>query len=107
MARFVIADLTDPGSIPYELAKIVPEVHVPVQPLLLEDTTTFAMAGDLWMAREMLPVFHYSTPRELLAALFERVIGPAEAKVAEIQRERASALLRSGLRDDEGASPDA
>jgi hypothetical protein len=98
MARFVVADLTDPGSIPYELAKIVPDAHVPVQPLLLAGTTTFAMAGDLWLAREMLPVYHYATPQELLAALPEHVIEPAEAKVAEIQRERASALLRSGLK---------
>lgn len=97
MARFVIADLTDPGSIPYELAKIVPDAHVPVQPLLLAGAKTFAMAGDLWLAREMLRVYRYTTPDELLATLNERVIEPAEAKVAEIQRERASALLRSGL----------
>jgi uncharacterized protein YjbI with pentapeptide repeats len=97
MARFIIADLTDPGSVPYELAKIVPDVHVPVQPLLLEGASTFAMAGDLWLAREMLPVYQYTTPEELLAALPERVIAPAEAKVAEIQRERATSLLRSGL----------
>jgi hypothetical protein len=43
--------------------------------------TTFAMAGDLWLAREMLPVYHYTTPRELLAAWPEHVI----------------TLLRSGL----------
>ncbi len=97
MARFVIADLTDPGSIPYELAKIVPDAHVPVQPLLLAGTTTFAMAGDLWMAREMLPVYRYTTTRELLADLPERVIEPAEAKVKEIQFMRATAIMRSGL----------
>jgi hypothetical protein len=97
MARFVVADLTDPGSIPYELAKIVPDAHVPIQPLLLEGTTTFAMAVDLWRAREMLPAVYYRSPEALLATLPERVIAPAEAKVAEIQRERATALLRSGL----------
>jgi hypothetical protein len=47
MVRFIIADLTDPGSVPYELAKIVPDAHVPVQPLLLTGAGTFAMAGDL------------------------------------------------------------
>jgi hypothetical protein len=41
------------------------------------------MAGDLWLAREMLPVYHYATPDDLLAALPDRVI--------------ATALLRSGL----------
>jgi uncharacterized protein YjbI with pentapeptide repeats len=97
MARFVVADLTDPGRVPYELAKIVPDAQVPVQPLLLAGTTTFAMAGDLWRAREMLPVVYYTTPEALLAILLERVIAPAEEKVAEIQRERATSLLLGRL----------
>jgi hypothetical protein len=36
MARFVIADLTDPSSIPQELQAMIPSIRVPVQPLLLE-----------------------------------------------------------------------
>jgi uncharacterized protein YjbI with pentapeptide repeats len=36
MARFIIADLTDPSSIPQELQAIIPSVRVPIQPLLLE-----------------------------------------------------------------------
>jgi hypothetical protein len=33
MARFIIADLTDPSSIPHELAMLVPGTVVPVQPV--------------------------------------------------------------------------
>jgi hypothetical protein len=33
MARFIIADLTDPSSIPKELEAIVPHLAVPIQPL--------------------------------------------------------------------------
>ena len=34
MARFIVADLIDPSSIPKELEAIVPDLAVPVQPLL-------------------------------------------------------------------------
>lgn len=37
MARFIIADLTDPSSVPHELATVVPSTVVPVQPILLEE----------------------------------------------------------------------
>ena len=40
MARFVVADLTDPSSIPLELQSFVPDMHIPVQPLLLAGTST-------------------------------------------------------------------
>ena len=41
MARFIIADLTDPSSIPQELQAIIPSVRVPVQPLLLEGSSLY------------------------------------------------------------------
>lgn len=97
LARFVVADLTDPGRVPSTLAKIVPDAQVPVQPLLRAGTTTFAMAGDLWRAREMLPVVYYTTPEALLAIVPERIIAPAEEKVAVLQRERATSLLLGRL----------
>jgi hypothetical protein len=48
MARFIIADLTDPSSIPKELEAIVPGLAVPVQPLLEAASRPYAMFKDYW-----------------------------------------------------------
>jgi hypothetical protein len=48
MARFIIADLTDPSSIPKELEAIVPGLAVPVQPLLEGSARPYAMFKDYW-----------------------------------------------------------
>jgi uncharacterized protein YjbI with pentapeptide repeats len=47
MARFIIADLTDPSCIPYELATVVPHTKVPVQAIILDGNHEFAMFNDL------------------------------------------------------------
>ena len=48
MAHFIIADLTDPSSIPKELEAIVPHLAVPVQPLLEGSSGPYAMFKDYW-----------------------------------------------------------
>jgi hypothetical protein len=90
MARFIIADLTDPSSIPQELQAIIPSVRVPVQPLLLEGSSLYSMLKDLdpqdfhWM----LPVYRYKEPEQLLRTLGEGVIAPAEGKVKALEERR-------------------
>jgi len=46
MVRFIIADGTDPKSIPHELATIVPTTMVPVKPILLASEREYAMFRD-------------------------------------------------------------
>jgi hypothetical protein len=48
MARFVVAELTDPSSIPKELETIIPTLAVPVQPLLEGASRPHAMFKDYW-----------------------------------------------------------
>jgi hypothetical protein len=46
-ARFVIADLTDPSSIPHEMATLVPFLRTtPVLPLRLTGTGGYSMFDD-------------------------------------------------------------
>ena len=86
LARFIIADLTDPSSIPYELATVVPTTPIPVQPILLSGCSEFAMFQDLRRRHHwVLPTHPYDTPGQLIADLDTRVIRPAETKVLELR----------------------
>jgi uncharacterized protein YjbI with pentapeptide repeats len=88
MARFIIADLTDPSSIPKELEAIVPGLAVPVQPLLEGSSRPYAMFKDYWKYEWVLPVYRYKGLEPLLATLAEKVIAPPEAKVKALQERR-------------------
>jgi hypothetical protein len=81
MARFIIADLTDPSSIPKKLEAIVPGLAVPVQPLLEGSSPPYGMFKDYWKYEWVLPVYRYEGLEPLLATLAEKVIAPAEGKV--------------------------
>jgi uncharacterized protein YjbI with pentapeptide repeats len=88
MARFIIADLTDPSSIPQELQAIVPHLAVPVQPLLEGSFRSYAMFKDLLKYEWVLPVYRYEGLEPLLETLAEKVIAPAEAKVNALAERR-------------------
>jgi Pentapeptide repeats (8 copies) len=86
LARFIIADLTDPSSIPYELATVVPTTPVPIQPILLSGSSEFAMFQDLRRRHHWVLTTHrYDSQKQLIADLGEKVIRPAELKVLDLQ----------------------
>ena len=87
MARFIIADLTDPSSIPKELEAIVPQLAVPVQPLL-EGDRPYAMFKDYWKYEWVLPLHRYDGLPSLLATLAANVIEPPESKMNELADKR-------------------
>jgi hypothetical protein len=88
MARFIVADLTDPSSIPKELEAIVPSLAVPVQPLLEGASRPYAMFKDYWKYDWVLPVYRYGGLEPLLLTLADKVIAPAEAKVKALEERR-------------------
>jgi Pentapeptide repeats (8 copies) len=85
MARFIIADLTDPSSVPHELAMVVPGTVVPVQPIILEGQREYAMFVDLKRRyRWVMEPYQYKSMEVLIAHLSVLVIAPAEAKAKEL-----------------------
>lgn len=91
LARFIIVDLTDPSSAPHEVATIIPQCIVPVQPLLLQEHTKpgheYAMFHDLRTRYHwVLPTYYYRDTRSLLASLSKCVITPAEQKARQLEK---------------------
>ena len=108
LARFIIVDLTDPSSAPHEVATVIPQTVVPVQPLLtlqplivdgkVVERHEYAMFEDLRRRYHwVLPTFSYQDTTDLLASLKEHIIEPAEQKVQELAKRYVTNILTSPL----------
>src|SRR6266699_1899693 len=85
LARFILADITDPSSIPQELYAIVPTLAVPVLPLLEASKREYSMFDDLRRTYHwVLPVYQYTDLASLYLSLEENVINHAEQKAKEL-----------------------
>lgn len=102
MARFIIADLTDPKSLPHELQAIVPDLDsVPVQPLLRRTDREYAMFRDFLSRNSMLPVFRYKDERHLIRSLADQVIRPAQERRVLLERVRGLGRSSADLLDEQ------
>jgi len=87
LSRFIIADISDPKSVPQELGSIVPTLpSVPVQPLLQSGYEPWGMYDHIRRYAWVLPLFEYESQKTLLQDLELRVIAPAEEKAKELTR---------------------
>lgn len=92
LAKFVIADLTNPSSVPHEVMAIAPHCIVPIQPIFHPDDVTkyeYAMFRDLQQRYHwVLPTHHYQDLNDLLSSLQAKAIVPAEQKARELEKRR-------------------
>ncbi|MCP3960341.1 MAG: pentapeptide repeat-containing protein [bacterium] len=85
MARFIIADLTDPRSVPHELATVVPYLRTtPVVPLKLAGSKAYALFENLLSYPWVLEPRDYEDAGALIATLPE-IIASAEEKAASLR----------------------
>ncbi len=89
LSRFIIVDLTDPSSAPYEIGTIASNHIRPIQALFQpssEAKRVFAMFPDLLRRYHwVLPPYEYQDQEHLLASLQKEVIEPAERKAQELE----------------------
>lgn len=87
MARFVIADITDPKIVLEELPHIVRNITIPIIPILLssesrEPVTLYNLRRS---HKTLLDTYFYSDIKELKDKLDEKVIYPLELKLKEFE----------------------
>ena len=85
LARFVIADITDPKSIPQELIEIVKALpSVPVQPILQDGYEPWSMFESIAIYPWVLGIVKYHDLPDLLLNFQTTVIFAAEQKAQEL-----------------------
>ena len=85
MARFVVADLTDPRSVQQELTLIAPQVMVAIRPIIMAGHKPWSMFDDLRRrSHGLLPVHEYRDVSDLIEKLQTHVVAPAEARRLEL-----------------------
>jgi hypothetical protein len=93
LAKFVIADITNPKSAPLELQATVPEVMAPFHPILEDGQTAFAMLEDLQRKHDWVsPTLRFSSVDRLIETMDEEIIDPAEAKFRQLLVRRAEPI---------------
>ena len=86
MARFIIVDLTDPSSIPHELATIVPFLRTtPVLPLRLVGSGGYSMFADYQRAYPWVLQTHEYKDSQSLISVLPKVITLADKMASRLR----------------------
>lgn len=100
LSRFVIADITNPRSVPLELQATVPDYEVPFVTIVEKGQPVFGMFDDLprkynWA----LTLMEYRSADTLLATFERNVVAPALEKSEEVRLKKAALPARRSADD--------
>jgi len=96
MSRFIIADLTDPKSVPMELARIVPQLpSVPIVPLIERSQRPFALLESFLQYPWVIAPTIYEETQDV-SQLVGQAVERAETKIREQTHSRG--LLASNVK---------
>lgn len=90
LARFIIADITDPKIVLHEIPHILTNIAVPIKPLLQKSEKEAITFADLRIQYNYLLETHlYENIDDLLKALKSEIINPSETKAIELQKKKS------------------
>ncbi|HEY0992399.1 MAG TPA: CHAT domain-containing protein [Kofleriaceae bacterium] len=86
VSRFVIADLSDPKSVPAELQAIVPQFpSLPVIPIIEASQREYPVADSILRRDWVHPVVRYESESHLVEILDREILEPAESMYTELR----------------------
>jgi hypothetical protein len=100
VSRFIIVDITSPTSAPVELSLVVPQVRIPILPILEEGEAPFAMFRDLRRYPWVLSPVTYKNAEQLAAGLDE-LLNRLEVEAHRIDSLKASSRTELSAQSQE------
>lgn len=101
LCLFIIADITQPKSVPLELQATVPNYMTPFVPIIQEGEAPFAMFVDLWHKHRdwVLNPLIYDSVSTLIEVFDAAVIEPAKRQHDLLEAKKAEALVTRRAKD--------
>jgi uncharacterized protein YjbI with pentapeptide repeats len=94
MAQFVVVDITHASSVPLELQATIPDLMVPVLPIVEAGRPIFAMFSDLQRRYAWIqPPVSYRSADELVRHVDTAILARADAAAESIRRVRGDSVL--------------
>lgn len=93
MSQFIVVDLTKASSVPLELQATIPDLMIPVLPIIQSGQPVFAMFSDLQRRYSWIqPTVSYKDARQLVKYVDEAIIERAELAAEQIRERRAASV---------------
>lgn len=87
LSKFVIADITDPKSIPQELSQIVPNMtSLPVQPIILAGHSDYGMFEHFKRYPWVLEIIEYIDDNDIKHNMIDKIISSCKNKIIELHK---------------------
>lgn len=87
LSKFIIADITDPKSIPQELSHIIPHSpSLPVQPIILSGHSEYGMFEHFKPYPWVLDIIEYKDENDIKANILDLIINSCERKIEDLRK---------------------
>jgi uncharacterized protein YjbI with pentapeptide repeats len=103
MSRFIIADITQPKSVPLELKTIIPNYMIPMVTIIQKGERPFSMFKDLWIQYKdyVLEPLEYDSIEQLQRVFMNAVVDPANQRLEILRKQKAEEMCMRYAKDYE------